>query len=382
MSSVPSLPPARYITTNDALCTLVDQLSEETLLALDTESNSMHAYRGQVCLIQLSTRKQDYIIDPLAITDMQPFGRLLQSPTIEKIFHAAEYDLICMQRDFGFSVVNVFDTMLASRLLGVPNVGLADVLAAHFGVKPDKKHQLDDWGERPLAEESLIYAQMDTHYLPVLRDELRLELQDASLLEEATEIFQDLQFIEVEEKQFDPDGYWKIGRPRALDRREMMFLREFYLVREAIAEEENVPPYKIMTNKAMIRLAQKPPTNFKDLFDLREISPKVVRAYGEDFLNAAERAEQSKPPRPPRIPRKDPIMIERYTALHAWRKSVAEKRGIDSSLVVPKSLLWQIAEQMPTSRDSLGQITGMGPWRLERYGDDILAITHRLNGKH
>ena len=167
--SVPSLPPATFITTYDALCQLVEQLSQETLIALDTESNSMHAYRGRVCLIQLSTREKDYIIDPLAITDMQPLGQLLVAPSIEKIFHAAEYDLICMQRDFGFSIINVFDTMLASRLLGVPHVGLADVLAAHFGVKPDKRHQLDDWGERPLPEESLIYAQMDTHYLPSLR---------------------------------------------------------------------------------------------------------------------------------------------------------------------------------------------------------------------
>ncbi|MAU08784.1 MAG: 3'-5' exonuclease [Anaerolineaceae bacterium] len=378
--SVPSLPPATFITTYDALCQLVEQLSQETLIALDTESNSMHAYRGRVCLIQLSTREKDYIIDPLAITDMQPLGQLLVAPSIEKIFHAAEYDLICMQRDFGFSIINVFDTMLASRLLGVPHVGLADVLAAHFGVKPDKRHQLDDWGERPLPEESLIYAQMDTHYLPSLRDELRTELVDAHLLEEATEIFRDLQYIDVEEKQFDPDGYWKIGRPRALNRREMTYLREFYLIRDAIAQEEDVPPYKIMSNKAMVKLAQRPPTNFRDLFNMRELSPKYVREYGEDILNAAERGEQGKAPRPPRTPRKDPVMIDRYSALHAWRKGLAEERGIDSSLILPKSLLWQIAEQLPTSRQHLSQITGMGPWRMDRYGEDILAITQHLKG--
>lgn len=378
--SVPSLPPATFITTYDALCHLVEQLSQETLIALDTESNSMHAYRGRVCLIQLSTREKDYIIDPLAIADMQPLGQLLVDPAIEKIFHAAEYDLICMQRDFGFSITNVFDTMLASRLLGVPHVGLADVLAAHFGVKPDKRHQLDDWGERPLPEESLIYAQMDTHYLPGLRDELRTELVDAHLLEEAAEIFRDLQYIDVEEKEFDPDGYWKIGRPRALNRREMTYLREFYLVRDAIAQEVDVPPYKIMSNKAMVKLAQRPPTNFRDLFNMRELSPKYVREYGEEILNAAERGEQGNAPRPPRTPRKDPVMIDRYSALHAWRKGIAEQRGIDSSLILPKSLLWQIAELMPTSHKHLSQITGMGPWRLNRYGEDILAITRRLKG--
>jgi ribonuclease D len=378
--SVSQLPPAAYIDNNKDLRALVKQLSTEPLLALDTESNSMHAYRGRVCLIQLSTRTHDYIVDPLVIEDMQPFGELLLNPDIEKIFHAAEYDLICMQRDFDFGIINVFDTMLAARVLGIPSVGLADMLRDHFGVTVDKSHQLDDWGQRPLPQDSLLYAQMDTHYLPGLRDALQERLIKAGHIDEAQEIFTDLMLIDVEEKVFDPHGFWKIGRPRALNRREMAYLRELYLVRETIAQEEDVPPYKVMTNKAMVRLAQNPPTNFTDLFDLKELGAYYVREYGDDILEALERAESSKPPRPPRVERRQPAVVERYSALHAWRKETAELRAVDSSLVLPKQVLWSIAEQLPTTMTALAQINGMGQWRLDMYGEAILDVIHQMNG--
>lgn len=378
--SVPKLPAAIYIDNTNDLRTLVQSLSQETLIALDTESNSMHAYRGRVCLVQLSTRQQDYIIDPLAIDDMQPLGDLLLNPTIEKIFHAAEYDLICMQRDFDFGIANVFDTMLAARVLGIPSVGLGDMLHEFFDVTVDKRHQLDDWGQRPLPQDSLIYAQMDTHYLPRLRDALEDRLIKTGHLEEAQEVFRDLMLIDVEEKAFDPDGYWKIGRPRALNRREMTFLKELYLVRDAIAQEEDVPPYKVFTNKTMIYMAQRPPANLTDLFNLRDLSGYYVREYGSDILEAIERAQDNKPPRPPRVERRKPIIVERYSALHAWRKETAEQRAIDSSLVLPKQILWTIAEEMPLNMNALSAINGMGEWRLNQYGEAILDVIHQMNG--
>jgi ribonuclease D len=96
-----ALPPLTYIDSSDKLGTLVKALAGETLIAIDTESNSLHAYRERVCLIQLSTRTADYIIDPLTIPNMQPLAPLFADPTVEKVFHAAEYDLMCMKRDFG-----------------------------------------------------------------------------------------------------------------------------------------------------------------------------------------------------------------------------------------------------------------------------------------
>ncbi|MGB1287874.1 MAG: ribonuclease D, partial [Aggregatilineales bacterium] len=145
------MPMPIFVVSDDALRDLVDMLSSETLLAIDTESNSMYVYRSRVCLIQVSTREHDYIIDPLAIEDMQPFGELMKNPDIEKIFHGAEYDLLCLKRDFNFELVNLFDTMLTARLLRLEVQGLADLLYAYFQIDMDKTQRLSNWGVRPLT---------------------------------------------------------------------------------------------------------------------------------------------------------------------------------------------------------------------------------------
>src|ERR1051325_10510319 len=182
-------PPALYIEHDKNLKQLVKKLKNELLLAIDTESNSLYAYQERVCLIQLSTRSHDFIIDPLRIADMSPLGELLVNPEIEKVFHAAEYDLMCLKRDYGFTVVNLFDTMIAARICGIKALGLNRLLTDYCGVNVDKSHQRDDWGQRPLSEEGLLYAQMDTHYLPMLRDKLVDLLASHGRTEEAMETF-------------------------------------------------------------------------------------------------------------------------------------------------------------------------------------------------
>jgi ribonuclease D len=178
-------PPAVYIEHDDDFRQLIEQLTNEPLIAIDTESNSLHAYKERVCLVQLSTRSADYIIDPLRVADLSPLGDLLSNADIEKVFHAAEYDLMCLKRDYGFSIVNLFDTMIAARITGHKAIGLSKLLAEYCGVEGDKSHQRDDWGQRPLSEEGLLYAQMDTHFLPQLRDILTNRLQEMGRLREA-----------------------------------------------------------------------------------------------------------------------------------------------------------------------------------------------------
>lgn len=375
---IPQLPPAIYIETNDALVQLTQQLEAETLLAIDTESNNLYAYRGRVCLIQLSTREQDYIIDPLMIDNMQPFGALLANPKIEKIFHAAEYDVLCLKRDFAFEVVQVFDTMVAARLCGLDTIGLGDLLYEFFDVEVDKSHQTDDWGKRPLQEESLKYAQIDTHYLPRLRDMLRHELGEMSRLEEAAEVFKDALHLEVKPRDFDPDGYWKIGRPRSLSRRQMAGLRELYLLRDQLAQEADLPPFKIFTNEVLINLVRKQPRNHSHLARIEGLGSAQVRIHGKELLQALQRGRQSRTPKPPKVPKPDPLVSERYIALHTWRKEQGIERGINSHLVLAKQTLWAIAEAMPENETELLAVEGMGEWRVKTYGESLLELLDTL----
>jgi ribonuclease D len=381
-------PPATLITRQEELNQLAAQLAQEPLIGVDTESNSMYAYRERVCLIQISTRSADYLIDPLTVEyekkqtlDMQVLAPVFASPKVEKVFHAAEYDMICLKRDYGYAVVNLFDTMIAARVCGYKLFGLANLLEEHCGVKADKSHQRDDWGRRPLDPASLSYAQVDSHYLPMLRDILYQQLVELGRLDEALESFAEACEVELPERGFDPDGYWKLGLPAELNRRSMAVLRELYIFREEVAQHRDIPPFKVLANRTLLSIARQHPTTLRELSDCEGMSPLLVRRYGESLLRAVERGKNTKLPDPPRHTPLDPQVTERYTALHQWRKDRALERGVESDVIVSKEALWEMAREAPTTLDQLRTIRGLGPWRFQTYGAELLNVLAKfING--
>ena len=174
-------------------------VSGQPWLALDTESDSLFRYTPRVCLIQISvpaeddstTRSDDtadvvdYLIDPLRSLDLSDLGKILADDTTEVILHAAENDILTLQRDLNFRIRQLFDTQLAARILGRQGVGLAKVLEEEFDVLSDKRMQRTNWGQRPLSPQQLTYAQIDTHYLPALRVRQVELLKEAGHWEEA-----------------------------------------------------------------------------------------------------------------------------------------------------------------------------------------------------
>jgi ribonuclease D len=377
-------PPAAYISTDEDLRQLAAALSTEPLLAVDTESNSLHAYQERVCLVQLSTRTNDYIVDPLTIKDMRPLGLLLADPNIEKVFHAAEYDLICMKRDYSFIVCNLFDTMAAARIVGHKAVGLGSLLLTYLEIQQDKSHQRDNWGQRPLTEASLLYAQMDTHYLPVVRDRLIAELEASDCLDEAREAFADMEEVPLVDLSFEPEGYWRIGIPHSLNLRAMAILRELYLLREQYARQRDCPPFKIMSDNVLVALAESAPTTLYEMEKVKGVAPVMTRRYGRAVLRAVQRGRNRRVTRPSDgQPPADPVVVERYSALRDWRKSRAEKRGVESDVIISKDALWTLAHKAPSKLEDMSGIRGLGPWRLSVYGEEILEVIRRSkNGHH
>ena len=369
-------PPAQYIDTDDDLAALIEALSNEPLLCFDTESNSLYVYHERVCLIQISTRERDYIVDPLTIEDMQPLGLLLADESIETVFHAAEYDLMCLKRDYDFEVRNLFDTMIAARILGYHSIGLNNLLREFLGVELDKRHQRDNWGQRPLEPDSLLYAQMDTHYLARLRDILYDMLQSGGYLEEAHETFNELgDLVPAHDgRNFDPEGYWKLGIPNRLRNSSMGILSELYRMRDKLAREQNRPPFKILSNRALVEIARNKPKSLRDLRRIKGVSPAQTRRYGSKILSAVRRGKSvNLPPRPVNHPPPSEIS-DRYVALHTWRKERAVERGVESDVIVSKQTLWSLAHLAPTSLDQMQGIQGLGPWRLQTYGEEILQV--------
>ncbi|MBI3763142.1 MAG: ribonuclease D [Chloroflexi bacterium] len=378
---MPDSPPRPvWVASKRDLSTVVDRLAAEPALAVDTESNSLFAYRERICLIQFSTRTADYLIDPLALKDLSPLDALLADPRIEKIFHACEYDLICLRRDYGFRVVNVFDTMIAARTLGWPKMGLATILEGLWGLKTNKRYQRADWSRRPLSPEQLLYACLDTRHLLPLRDLLYDELKSGDRLEEAREEFERLTQVNGATAIFDPEGFWRINGARDLAPREAAILRELYLYREKVAERADKPPFKVIGEDTLIAIARRQPREAKDLQGLPGMSEGQIKRHQQGLLKAVQRGLATTTPRPPQHGRSDEATLARYEALRTWRKKKAQSRGVESDVIVPRDALWAIAQANPKTADDLTGIGELGPWRRDKYGEEMMTVLAVLNG--
>jgi len=227
----------------------LDRLQVEPSLAIDLEANSMFAYRESVCLIQISTPTQDYIVDPTADLDLTGLGELVTDPTIEKIFHAAEYDLILLKRQYGWELNNLFDTMWAARILAYQRFGLASLLEQFYDIRLNKRYQKSNWCKRPLDPEQLAYAQHDTHFLFQLRDRLARELSEMGCEEEAAEVFAAQTQIRLNDNSFNPDSFWSMNGARDLTRQQQAILKALNIFRDQEARRRDQPLFKIFNER-------------------------------------------------------------------------------------------------------------------------------------
>jgi ribonuclease D len=271
---------ARVIETASQFADLIEELSHAGYISIDTESNSFYAYFERVCLLQISTTEQDYILDPLALKDLGPIRAILADPRIEKIFHAASNDVLGLKRDFQFKVRNLFDTAIACKLLGYKQLGLARILEQHFGVILDKKWQRYDWGKRPLKGEQLDYASLDTHYLIPLRHSLATELVSKNLWDTAKEAFERAAEQELQERAFHPEACLQIRGAQSLDPTGKRILKALYLYRDHEAQRRNKAPFRILSNETLLRLAHQPPQSIQDFTKIKGIPRSYQAGHG------------------------------------------------------------------------------------------------------
>lgn len=372
------LPGHEYVSTDDGWRRCLQQLQQQPRLALDLEANSMYAYREQICLVQISIPGQDYIVDPLADLDLRPLGELVQDQSVEKVFHAAEYDLILMKREFGWELRTLFDTMWAARILGYDRVGLANILADVFGVKLDKRFQRANWCRRPLPDAQLAYAQADTHYLLALREFFVEALDSAGRTAEAQEIFAEQSRIDVPDIDFSPDSFWEITGVERLSAEGQAVLKALNIYRDREARRRDQPHFKIWHDRTLLALARQLPADRQALQKIRGLSRDQIGRYGDDLLRIiSENRGAPVPKRPRRKPRPPDDVLERYERLRTWRKERGQGRGVASDVILSRDALWELARNNPQTKADLAEIEGLGPWRLQTYGDEILRL---LNG--
>jgi ribonuclease D len=367
-----------YLDAPATVETFFASIANTRLIALDTEGASFHRFVDRIYLLQLSTRERTAIIDPLPIGDPKGLGALLEDPSVEVVFHDADYDLRLLWQDYGWHVRNIFDTRVAAQLLGLRAFGLAALLEHFFGVKLDKKHQRADWSMRPLTQGMLDYAAQDTIHLLELRDRLKDDLERAGRWEWAAEEFALLEGTRWEDD--DPaNGFLRIKGARDLARRELAIFREIVAWRDTIARQLDRATFRVVGNEQLLEIARSSPASRDALAAIKGMPRGMLDLRAAEMLDAVRRGlavPDSELPRFPKAPRweRDPDLDSRVTALKTIRDATAERLTMDPGVLCSRDRLEMIARRNPKSLDELREMKEVRRWQIEVMGNELLKV--------
>ncbi len=370
---------ARWIRTTGELAELVGSLEGRRAIALDTESDSLHHHREKVCLVQIGVEEGGWLVDPLAARDLSPLAALIADPAVVKVLHGADYDVTTLKRDFGFSFGGLFDTMIAARFLGLPEIGLQALLRTEFAIAVTKESQKDDWSRRPLTPAQEAYALADVAHLIPLHDRLAARLGELGRLEWVREEYAAVAALEPARRGWDSEAWQRVKGVRRLSRREQAVLRAGFAWRDAIAERTDIPAFKIVTTETLMDLSARHPATLEELRAIKGLSPRVQRESSSllDTIASAWALPEEELPRLPNAPR--PVLSEltrrRIDALRAWRTAEAARLAGDVSVGLPQRLLERVADVAPRSPSELEAVEGLRRWRREAFGDALVAVS-------
>jgi ribonuclease D len=370
--------PFQFVTTMPALRAAAKTLAADTRIGVDLEADSMYHYQEKVCLLQLATRDQYYVIDPLVLDNLDPLQPLFTRKDIQKIFHGSDYDVRSLFRDFKIAVNNLFDTQLASRFLGIRETSLDAVVQARFAAKLDKRFQRKDWSRRPLPSKMVAYAVQDAVYLIELAEQLEAELNAKQRLRWVQEECRALSQVRPPSSNDHPlflscKGAGRFG-PRGLG-----VLEALLQYRDSVARQKDRPLFKVIGNKPLLQLAARKPSNLNQMKKLNALSSKQIKWYGPALIAVIKDAMQLPESELPVYPRhKAPVLPpkvpDRIRALRKWRDKKAAELKIDPTLLLTKAMLASLAIAKPLSQKKLIQIEEINHWRREVLGPDIVRI--------
>ncbi len=318
-----------------------------------------------------------WLVDPLALGDLGPLASVFATPSVVTVLHAGDNDLVQLKRR-GFGFASLFDTSIAARFLGAKALGLDVLLGTYLGVELPPSRQRDDWSRRPLSEAQRRYAESDVLHLFALKRRLTEELERIGRLAWVEEECAALAAQPAVERVVDPNAFARLKGARDLPLSNLAILRELYELREQLARAADRPPFKILAEETLVRLAQAPPDDAAALASVPGCTPKVIGRWGEAILAAVARAraipEAALPTleRPPRL-RIPGIAARRIEVLRQWRTEAAPRFGLEPGLLLPNRLITAVALAAPRDAGALALLDGLRRWRAETFGAEIIA---------
>lgn len=342
-------------------------------IALDTESNSMHAYKERCCLVQLNAAGRMFVLDPIAL-GKDAFAAIrapLEDPAKTVWLHGGEYDCAVMRRDFAIQLRGVFDSQQAASMLGWEKTGYGSVVERLLGIKLAKDFAQYDWALRPIDAGALDYAIDDVRHLPTAAAQLRALVAEADLSDEVA-----IANRAVEDAEwgggFDPGGFWRVKGARELPRPCMPVLAALWTWRDGVAREIDKPPGRVINNETLLALVRKPVVTFQQLKHAG-LKGWLLSSHGESLLACLKDANSHPPVVPPPVKHREvePIEEEREKRLKDWRRIEAERRKVSLQAVLPaKALEWL---KRHGSAD-LKVVPQLGVKRIALYGAKLAEL--------
>lgn len=372
------------ISVESHLAEVVGRISRMPRVAVDIESNGFFRYNERVCLVQLASTESVVLIDPLALDDVGPLGDLLGDRSVEKVFHAADYDLRSFDRDWGFRVRNLFDTSIAAAFVGSKQLSLQHTVKEYAGVElaKSRKLQLSDWTKRPLTHEALSYAANDVLHLLDVREAQSARLKKLSRLQWVKEEFTRLENV----RHTPPDresAFLSIKGSHELDGRGLAVLRSLFQFRKQEAKRLDRPFFKVIQDSALVRLSSDPTANLSTVKGLGRFGRPPADRGLKRAIKEGLRSRPVTRPKPTRsrdeirCPEEREKARTRFRSLKTWRSHLGEELELDPSLLWPTVSLDRLARRPCTLHSELVS-PEVRSWQKHEFGNALRIVLESL----
>lgn len=359
----------KFVAAQEELAAVVSHLERFDSIAVDTEADSLHHYYEKLCLIQISSPEENFIVDPLTGMDLKPLTRVLGAK--EVLCHGADFD-VRMLRKFGdYQPGRVFDTMLAAQFAGYPRPSLAALVEQHFAVVLSKANQKADWSRRPLTQSMLEYAVNDTRYLLRLKEILTGQLNELGRYSWYEEMALAMIAQTARTRESDPDDLWRIKGSKDVRGRALALVKEIWLWRDEEAKRRDRPRFKVLSTEQIIPIAnwidQHPD---QPLWECGVLPMGVRERKPVALEEAVRRAFATDPATLVRAKKKG--VFRRWTneqetrlqKLKDERKRLAEELKMDASLICTNAVLEAVVSNDDGAADRPQELFQRWQWGL------------------
>lgn len=367
----------KFIESETELKNICKDLLKEKVIGVDLEADSMYCFKEKICLIQIATGHQAFLIDPFDLKEISPFLKVLEDSAVVKVFHGADFDIRSLDRDYQTRVNNLFDTEIACRFLGIKERGLGALLKRNFNIDSDKKYQKADWSKRPFKKEMIQYSVMDVAYLTKLYEIINQKLMNENRLSWAKEEFEIEERVRYESNHSLP-LFQKFKGAGKMDNRTLAVLENLLHLRVQIAKKKDQPLFKIMSNASLTALSENKPVTIEQVTKTKVLSSRQLSMYADECAKAVAKAMEIKDEKLPTYPRtkrpkRDLKAEKRIRQLKTVRERLSNSMGIEPGFLLNNALISAIALQKPENAVQLIDIKNIRQWQVENIGDEIIA---------